>query len=41
MLDAIMLLLVIIAFVLAGGYANLCNNLLKRSDGDTDPSLSS
>jgi hypothetical protein len=39
MLDAIMLMLVVIAFLLAGGYANLCNNLLAPSDGD--PSLSS
>jgi hypothetical protein len=41
MLDAIMLMLVVIAFLLAGGYANLCNNLLAPSDGDGDPSLSS
>jgi hypothetical protein len=41
MLDAIMLMLVVIAFLLAGGYANLCNNLLAPSDGGGDPSLSS
>jgi len=40
-LDGIMLMLVVIAFLLAGGYANLCNNLLKPSDGDANPSLSS
>ena len=41
MLDGIMLMLVVIAFLLAGGCANLCNNLLKPSDGDADLSLSS
>ena len=41
MLDGIMLILVVIAFLLAGGYANLCNNLVKPSDGDADLSLSS
>jgi hypothetical protein len=41
MLDAIMLMLVVIAFLLAGGYANLCNNLLVPSDDDADRSLSS
>jgi hypothetical protein len=41
MLDAIMLMLVVIAFLLAGGYANLCNNLLAPSDDDADRGLSS
>jgi hypothetical protein len=41
MLDAIMLMLVVIAFLLAGGYANLCNNLLAPSGGEGDQSLPS
>jgi len=41
MLDAIMFMLAVIAFLLAGGYANLCNNLLAPSDDDADRSLSS
>jgi hypothetical protein len=41
MLDAIMLMLVVITFLLAGGHANRCNNLLAPSDDDADRSLSS
>jgi hypothetical protein len=41
MLDAIMLVLVVIAFLLAGGYANLCNNLLAPSDNEAERSFSS
>jgi hypothetical protein len=41
MVDAIMLLLIVIAFLLAGGYANLCNNLLAPSDDEADRSFSS
>jgi len=38
MLDATILLLVVIAFLLAGCYANLCNNLLASGDeGDQSP----
>jgi hypothetical protein len=40
MLDAIMVMLVVIAFLLAAGYAKMCNNFLAPSD-DADPSLSS
>jgi hypothetical protein len=32
MLDAIMVMLVLVAFLLAGGYAKMCNNLLAPSD---------
>jgi hypothetical protein len=41
MLDAIMLMLVVIAFLLAGGYANLCNNLLSPPDDEAARSFSS
>jgi len=41
MLDATILLLVVIAFLLAGGYAKLCNNLLAPSDDEADRSFSS
>jgi hypothetical protein len=41
MVDAIMLLLIVIAFLLAGGYANLCNNLLAPSDDEGNRSFSS
>jgi hypothetical protein len=34
MLEAIMVALVVGAFLLAGGYAKLCNNLLAPSDAD-------
>jgi hypothetical protein len=36
MLDAIMVMLVVIAFMLAGGYARLRNNLLTASDDAAD-----
>jgi hypothetical protein len=35
------LLQIVIAFLLAGGYANLCNNLLAPSDDEADRSFSS
>jgi hypothetical protein len=41
MVDALMLMLVVIAFLLAGGYANLCNNLLAPSDDEADRRFSS
>jgi hypothetical protein len=38
MLDMIMVLLVLAAFVLAGGYARLCDRLLAAPDTfDNDP----
>jgi len=40
MLDAIMLLLIVIAFLLAGGYVNLCNSLLAPFDDKADRSFS-